>query len=106
MGEKHKIRLKQLLFIAVIASKPFIQKFYLPNNNALPHSFRHIAATYLLTAGTDIKTVSGKLGHSSTAITGTIYAHLLETAEQATADTMEAFLQQTTSQAKQKKQAK
>ncbi|WP_027938716.1 tyrosine-type recombinase/integrase [Anaeroarcus burkinensis] len=71
-----------------------------------PHSFRHMAATYLLTAGTDIKTVSGKLGHSSTAITGTIYSHMLETSEQASADKMEDFLQQTTSQAKrQKKQA-
>lgn len=84
--------------------KRFIATHKLPA--LTPHSFRHMAATYLLTAGTDIKTVSGKLGHSSPAITGTIYAHLLETAEQATADTMEAFLQQTTSQAKQKKQAK
>ena len=65
-----------------------------------------MAATYLIAAGTDIRTVSGKLGHAQTSATMNIYSHLLKTAEQATADTMETFLQQTTEQAKKNKQAK
>lgn len=73
-----------------------------------PHLFRHMAATYLITAGTDIKTVSGKLGHAQTSTTMNIYSHLLKSAEQETADKMEAYLQQATEKAtaKQKKQAK
>jgi integrase len=73
-----------------------------------PHLFRHMAATYLITAGTDIKTVSGKLGHAQTSTTMNIYSHLLKSAEQETADKMEAYLQQATekAKAKQKKQAK
>lgn len=70
-----------------------------------PHAFRHMAATYLITAGTDIRTVSGKLGHAQTSTTMNIYSHLLKTAEQGTADTMNDFLEQTTQKAKQKKQA-
>lgn len=70
-----------------------------------PHVFRHMAATFLITAGTDIRTVSGKLGHAQTSTTMNIYSHLLKTAEQGTADTMNDFLEQTTKKAKQKKQA-
>lgn len=67
-----------------------------------PQIFRHMAATFLLVAGVDLRTVSGKLGHSSTAVTGNIYAHLLQTAEQATAETMDAILQQNTANNKKK----
>ena len=54
--------------------------------------FRHLSATYLITSGTDIRTVSGKLGHSRTSVTLDIYSHLVGDAEQETANTMEAFL--------------
>ncbi len=71
-----------------------------------PHAFRHMSATYLIAAGTDIRTVSGKLGHAQTSTTVNIYSHLLKSAEQETANTMETFLQQTTELAKKNKQAK
>ena len=58
-----------------------------------PHDFRHMAATYLITSGTDIRTVSGKLGHSRSSVTLDIYSHLVASAEQETANTMETFLQ-------------
>lgn len=86
--------------------KRFIETKKLPHIS--PHSFRHMSASYLIASGTDVRTVSGKLGHSQTSTTMNIYAHLLKSAEQETANTMETFLQQTTEKAKQaqKKQAK
>lgn len=81
-------------------------------DNALPaitpHSFRHMAATYLITSGTDLRTVAGKLGHANTNTTAIVYSHLLKSAEKETADKMEKFLQEASKKAKetQKKQAK
>lgn len=71
-----------------------------------PHTLRHMAATYLITEGTDIRTVSGKLGHAQTSTTMNIYSHLLKSAEQETANTMENFLEniKKKSQDKEKKQ--
>jgi Site-specific recombinase XerD len=85
--------------------KRFIEDKHLPHIS--PHSFRHMSASYLIAAGTDIRTASGKLGHAKTSTTMNIYAHLLKSAEKKTADTMETFLQQTTEKARstQKKQA-
>ncbi len=68
-----------------------------------PHAFRHMAATYLIAGGTDVRTVSGKLGHSRTSTTMNIYSHLLKSAEQETAERMETFLTQTSTLAKSKK---
>lgn len=67
-----------------------------------------MAATYLITSGTDLRTVAGKLGHSSSTTTQTVYSHLLKSAEKETAQTLEPFLQQATKKAKeqQKKRAK
>ena len=72
----------------------WIRKFCTDNKfpNISPHMFRHMSATYLITSGTDIRTVSGKLGHSRTSVTLDIYSHLVGNAEQETANTMEAFL--------------
>lgn len=54
-----------------------------------PHAFRHMAATYLITKKTDIRTVGGKLGHSKPSTTWNVYSHLVRAAE--TAKTMEDF---------------
>ena len=64
-----------------------------------PHAFRHMAATYLIAGGTDIRTVSGKLGHSKSSTTLNIYSHLVKSAEAETATTMETFLQATAAKA-------
>ena len=42
------------------------------------HDLRHTAATLMLADGVPLVTVSKILGHSSPAITATIYAHALE----------------------------
>ncbi len=42
------------------------------------HSLRHFTATQLIAAGVDIRTVSGRLGHSEPSITLRVYSHVLE----------------------------
>jgi len=46
------------------------------------HDLRHFNATSLLTAGTDIRTVSGRLGHANASTTLNIYAHFVEHADE------------------------
>ena len=49
-----------------------------------PHSFRHSAASILIHSGTDVVTVSKRLGHANTSTTLNIYSHILaESDEQA-----------------------
>lgn len=45
-----------------------------------PHALRHAHASALLTSGEDLPSVSRRLGHSSVAVTGQVYAHLIEDA--------------------------
>ncbi len=78
--------------------KDFVRANGLPHIS--PHALRHMAATFLITAGTDIRTVSGKLDHSQTSTTMNIYSHLLKSAEQETANTIGNVLQQATEKAK------
>lgn len=51
----------------------FVAKHQLPPIS--PHTFRHMAASLLVLNGTDIRTASGKLGHSRTSTTLDIYSH-------------------------------
>lgn len=76
-----------------------------------PHAFRHMAASFLIKSGVDIRTVSGKLGHARTSTTTDIYAHVILSAEQQTADIMSGILSDSKAKGqeileKQKKQAK
>jgi integrase len=50
------------------------------------HGLRHTSATLLIAEGSDIREVSGRLGHSNTSTTGDIYAHFLKKADQAAAE--------------------
>lgn len=56
------------------------------------HVFRHLSATFLIMGGADVRTVSGKLGHANTKTTLTVYAHLVQSAETATANIMQDVL--------------
>lgn len=60
----------------------FLKKHSLPK--ITPHSFRHMAATFLINAGIDLQTVASKLGHANTTTTQVVYSHLLEKSEQET----------------------
>ncbi|HUC15621.1 MAG TPA: site-specific integrase, partial [Acidimicrobiales bacterium] len=45
------------------------------------HELRHFAATTAIGAGTDVRTVAGRLGHADASITLRVYAHALEVRE-------------------------
>jgi integrase len=47
-----------------------------------PHDLRHSHASWLIAAGVDIKSVSIRLGHSSSVITLDIYGHLMGDADE------------------------
>ncbi len=57
-----------------------------------PHALRHCSASYLIANNVDIQTVAARLGHASTAVTQTVYSHLLKSVERETADVMEQII--------------
>ena len=68
--------------------------------NSLPfyglHSFRHYAASSLISAGLDVTTVSGALGHCNSGTTLNVYSHQFQTAQARVAEAMDGafgFLQ-------------
>ena len=52
------------------------------------HQLRHFTATQLIAAGVDVRTVSGRLGHSDPSITLRVYSHILEQRDRAAAELM------------------
>ncbi|MCI2161587.1 MAG: site-specific integrase [Oscillospiraceae bacterium] len=56
------------------------------------HSLRHTSATLLIGQGIDVRTVSGRLGHSQTSTTMNIYAHQLQSADAAASAALEVVL--------------
>ena len=52
------------------------------------HDLRHFVASQLLSAGVDVRTVAGRLGHRNAATTLNVYAHFLEQSDRAAADVM------------------
>lgn len=56
------------------------------------HSFRHFAASSLISAGLDVTTVSGALGHCNLGTTLNVYCHQFQTAQARVSEAMyEAF---------------
>ena len=68
----------------------FIRRHDLPEITV--HSLRHTNATLLIASGTDIKTVSKRLGHANVTTTGNIYTHAIKTADEIAADTLNDIL--------------
>ncbi len=56
------------------------------------HSLRHTNATLMIAEGTDVCTVSRRLGHANTATTLNIYAHALKSKDREAANTIERTL--------------
>lgn len=50
------------------------------------HDLRHFVASQLLSAGVDVRTVAGRLGHRNAATTLNVYAHFLQQADRGAAD--------------------
>ena len=61
--------------------------------NGLPfhglHSFRHFAASSLISAGLDVTTVSGALGHCNSGTTLNTYSHMFQTAQARVSEAMD-----------------
>ena len=53
------------------------------------HSFRHFAASALISSGLDVVTVSGALGHCNSGTALNVYAHLFQTAQARVAQAMD-----------------
>lgn len=62
----------------------FIRRHDLPHVTI--HGLRHTNATLLIAAGTNLRTVSGRLGHSQASTTANIYAHAIQSADAAAAE--------------------
>lgn len=73
-----------------IVFKRVLDKAGLPGETRL-HDLRHTCATLLLSHGTDAKTVSDLLGHSTIAITLQTYGHVLPNMRTRAADMMDAI---------------
>ncbi len=63
-----------------------------PLPNISLHGLRHTHATLLISANTDIKTVSSRLGHANTSTTLNIYAHSLRKADKNAANAFDDII--------------
>jgi integrase len=52
------------------------------------HDLRHYVATRLLTAGVDVRTVAGRLGHRNPSTTLNVYSHFVPETDQKAAETL------------------
>lgn len=64
-----------------------LRKYNLPHIRF--HDLRHTNATLMIYNGTNIKTVSARLGHADVSTTGDIYAHAIKTADEMAAEALE-----------------
>lgn len=64
----------------------FSRRHGLPHIN--PHAFRHTVASLLINNGTDIVSVSKRLGHARTSTTTDLYAHVIEKADEEATETL------------------
>lgn len=74
--------------------KEFCEKNDLPFYGI--HCFRHFAASALISAGLDVTTVSGALGHSNSSTTLNVYSHMFQNAQARVSEAMDSafgFLQ-------------
>ena len=68
----------------------FSKRHNLPHLHA--HAFRHTQASLLIASGTDIVSVSKRLGHADTTTTMNIYAHELAKADKKSANVIDSLL--------------
>ncbi len=64
----------------------FVRRHGLPEITV--HGLRHTNATLMIASGSDIKTVSKRLGHANVTTTGNIYTHALRIADEMAADAL------------------
>ncbi len=72
--------------------KDFVRRYNLPDIHI--HTLRHTSASLLIADGTDIRTVSKRLGHASTSTTLNIYTHAIKSADEAAAESLDRLFKQ------------
>ena len=72
----------------------WFSKFLKRNNlrKVTLHSLRHTNATIMIAEGTDIRTVSNRLGHAQTSTTLNIYTHALKSKDEQAAEVLDNVL--------------
>jgi integrase len=70
--------------------RPFIERNGLPKITF--HDLRHFHTSFLLASGLDVKTISKRLGHSSTSMALEVYSHVFKSADAAAADIMDGLM--------------
>ncbi|HHV61790.1 MAG TPA: site-specific integrase [Firmicutes bacterium] len=70
------------------------------------HDLRHTSATLLIMSGVPVKTISARLGHSSTGITQDLYGHVLQAMEDQAASAMDRLFNPSQRDKKTKKEKK
>ena len=60
------------------------------------HQLRHTNASLLISAGVDVVTLSGRLGHGDKNITLNTYSHIIKSKETQAANSMDVFYSQLT----------
>ena len=69
----------------------FIRRSDLPHITI--HSLRHTYANILIYTGTELKTVSSRLGHANSTTTQNIYSHSFQSADERAVENLEKFFQ-------------
>ena len=70
--------------------KDFMNKIELPDVHL--HCLRHTNASMLISAGVDVRTVAGRLGHANPSTTLNIYSHFYQAMDNGAADVLEDIL--------------
>ncbi len=80
---------------AIYPNRPYVWFTNFLKRHNLPkitfHQLRHTNASLLISAGEDVVTVSGRLGHSDKSITLNIYSHIIRSKEAQVANKMDEF---------------
>lgn len=75
--------------------KKIIDQYNEDADDPLPHitmhGLRHTSATYLISRGLDIQTVSSRLGHSTASTTMNVYSHFVTELDQSASDVMDSI---------------
>ena len=71
-------------------AKSFMTQLGMPDIHL--HCLRHTNASMLISAGVDVRTVAGRLGHANPSTTLNIYSHFYQAMDNGAADALEKLL--------------
>jgi integrase len=72
--------------------KVYLDKIGLDSSEIHLHTLRHSSASFLISKGVPIPTVSKRLGHASTAVTTAVYSHAIHEYDEFACDALDSLL--------------